>query len=187
MLDSARIAEQQKYEAAYALPNYRMGEGRKIDAIHDLGKLRRGSYLDVGCGRGEMLDEAERIGFAPVMGVEVVPALLREGRVIYAQAHQLPFEDASFDVVSLFDVIEHIPQGDDEVICRELARVARRTILITANNNPSRLPDGTELHINIRSHQEWDACFKTWFAPFTVTRIGGVRHYPASPGWVAER
>lgn len=185
-MSSARLIEQAKYEKAYALPGYHMGDGRKADAIHDLAQLPRGSYLDVGCGRGEMLIEASRLGFAPVNGVEVVHALLGE-RIIFAEAHRLPFPDQSVDVVSLFDVIEHVPKGDDALICRELARVARRTVLITANNSPSHLPDGTELHINIRPFDEWERCFREWFAPLRVVRIGGVRHYPRSPGWRADR
>lgn len=160
-----------------------MGLGRLQDALQDLRAVPKGSYLDVGCGRGEMLRHAAEMGFAPVQGVEVVDQLIDGERVIFAEGHALPFPDKSWDVVTLFDVIEHLPVGDDEAVCRELARVAKRTIIVTANKNPSHLPDGTDLHINIRSFEEWDRLFHLWFAPATVTKVGGIRHYPASPAW----
>lgn len=182
-MNAARLAEQAKYSRAYGLPTYRMGGGRRTDAERDLRALpSRGSYLDVGCGRGEMLDLAEALGFETVQGVEVVPELTDGDRVIRAEAHNLPFADNSFDVISLFDVIEHLLPGDDEAVCRELNRVARKHVLLTANNRPSHLPDGTDLHINIRDYGEWDGLFAEWFAPGVVTWIKRPRLH-VSEGW----
>lgn len=182
-LTAARHAEHAKYRRAYELPNYHMGGARMEDALRDLRELpSRGSYLDVGCGRGEMLSHAQNMGYGPVQGVEVVPDLLGGDRVVYGEGHALPFTDDSFDVVTLFDVIEHLLPGDDELVCRELARVARRHVLLTANNRPSHLPDGTDLHINKRAYEEWDSLFRDWFAPGAVTWIKGQRTY-VSEGW----
>lgn len=182
-MNDARQREHAKYVKAYALPSYRMGQGRLTDALRDLSSLPRGSYLDVGCGRGEMLGHAESLGFSPVGGVEVVPDLIDGTRVVYGPVHALPFPDRSWHVVTLFDVIEHLTPGDDEAACRELARVSSGHVLLTANNSPSRLPDGTELHINRRPFDEWDALFRAWFAPGRVTRVPGPRAYPSSPAW----
>lgn len=176
-----RKAEHEKYVRAYAHTSYGMGAGRMEDAVRDLSALPRGSYLDVGCGRGEMLAHAERLGFAPVQGVEVVPALLDGERVVYGEAHRLPFPDKSFDVATLFDVIEHLVPGDDEAVCRELARVARRHVLVTANNLSSPKIIGEELHINRREYAEWDALFRTWF-PGEVVWLRDKRHH-VSEGW----
>ena len=182
-LETARRAEHAKYERAYALnPHYRMKDARRRDAAHDLAALpSRGSYLDVSCGRGDMLIEAENLGFNPVKGTEIVPALIHRERIIYAEAHALPFADKSFDVVTLFDVIEHLIPGDDGRACRELARVARKHILITANNRPSFNKAGDDLHINKRDYGHWNALFRTWF-PGCVTWIKGNRHY-VSEAW----
>lgn len=178
-----RLHEHEKYVRAYQIKNYAMGDGRKRDAIKNLSALPvRGSYLDVGCGRGEMVDYAASIGFNPVWGVDVVPALIHNC-VIYGEAHDLPFPDKSFDVATLFDVIEHLVPGDDEAACKELLRVARRHILLTANSGNSFLPDGTQLHINQRPRQEWDRLFAEWFAPGKAYRLQGPIHYPNSPSW----
>lgn len=183
-MKAERTAEHRKYHAAYELPHYAMGLGRMRDALDDLRALPecKGSYLDVGCGRGEMLEKARQLGFGPkIKGVEVVPQLIG-GDVVKGQAHKLPFKDNSFDVVTMFDVIEHLLPGDDELACKEMLRVAKKHILITANNRPSHLPDGRDLHINIRPYEEWHDLFCKWFAPATVTWIKGPRAY-VSEGW----
>lgn len=163
-----RESEVAKYRACYQDPNYRMGRPRMLDAQGDVAGLpRRGSYLDVGCGRGEMLAFAEREGFSPVRGVEALDELADGERIVVGRGHALPFPDKAFDVVTLFDVIEHLVPGDDEATCKELARVARHHIVLTANNRPS-THYGVELHINRRPYQEWDGLFRQWF-PGTVS------------------
>lgn len=183
-LTTARQAEHAKYVRAYQQqPRYRMKAERRADAVADLKALPgRGAYLDVSCGRGDMLDEARRLGFDPVQGTEIVPALIDGKRVVRAEVHALPFADKTFDVATLFDVIEHLIPGDDERACRELARVARRHVVLTANNRPSFNKAGDDLHINRRPYDEWDRLFRNWFAPARVTWIKGARHY-ISEGW----
>lgn len=182
-LRSRRMAEHAKYRRAYDLnPKYRMKAERLADAAYDLAALPvRGCYLDVACGRGEMLAAAARLGFDPVMGTEIVPELIDGRQVVYAEVHALPFLDAAYSVVTMFDVIEHLLPGDDELACRELARVAGRHVLITANNRPSFNKAGEDLHINKRAYEEWDALFRAWF-PGAVTWIKGHRNY-VSEAW----
>lgn len=164
-IDDARAAEHAKYRRAYGLnADYRMGKPRMADAVKDLADLpARGRYLDVSCGRGEMLAHAERLGFTDPRGTEIVPDLIDGERVVYAEVHALPFASKSFDVVTMFDVIEHLIPGDDEAACRELARVASRHVVLTANNRPSFNKAGDELHINKRPYEEWDRLFRAWF------------------------
>lgn len=161
---AARVAEFAKYERAYQAENYRIGSKRRRCVVRNLhGLPTRGSYLDVSAGRGEMLDEAAALGFRPVQGTEVVSYLLDGDRVIYAEAHNLPFPDKSFDVATFLDVIEHLVPGDDEAACRELGRVARRHVLISASNLESHNHFGDDLHINKRPYHEWNRLFCDWF------------------------
>lgn len=171
--NAAREAEFVKYQRAYEMqPNYRMSGERRRDAVSDLKSLPcRGSYLDVSCGRADMLAVAEGFGFWPVHGTEIVPQLIDGTRVVRAEAHDIPFGDNSFDVVSMFDVIEHLLPGDDEAACRELRRVAKRHVLVTANNRPSFNKAGDDLHINKRPYDVWDGLFREWFDGCTVTRL----------------
>lgn len=183
-LEEARLREHKKYERAYAMnAKYRMKKERMQDAVDDLSALPcRGSYLDVSCGRGDMLDQAARLGFSPVQGTEIVPGLIDGSRVVRAEVHNLPFEAGSFDVVTMFDVIEHLLRGDDKNACRELRRVAHRHVILTANNRPSFNKAGDDLHINKRPYEKWDSLFRKWFDGCRVTWIKGNRHY-VSEAW----
>ena len=180
-----RQREHEKYTHAYEAPNYKMGLRRKADAVLELGRIPvRGSYLDVSCGKGEMLNEAERMGFKPVQGTEIVPALIDGNRVVRAEVHALPFMVKSFDVVSLLDVIEHLIPGDDLLACNELQRVARKYIYITANNKDSFNHLKQQLHINKRPYAVWDTLFRQWFTG-KVTWLKGQRQH-VSEGWTIE-
>jgi SAM-dependent methyltransferase len=86
---------------------------------------RRRRILDVGCGTGTMVGHLGRYGDAG--GVEASPeavAFCHERGVpgvVQATGETLPFADASFDLVTALDVIEHIE--DDGQALREMRRV----------------------------------------------------------------
>lgn len=73
-----------------------------------------GALLEIGCGRGELIAEAEALGYA-VTGVEISTAAaeaararLARGAVVCGELATAGFEPASFDVCVLSDVIEHV-------------------------------------------------------------------------------
>ena len=148
-----RSAEIAKYSAAYRLPDYRMGDARRASVLATLADQRRGSLLDVGTGRGETLAIADRLGFSPIHGTEVVAELLGD-KVVYGEAHALPFGSRSFDVVTCFDVLEHLVPEDTESALEELRRVSRRTVIVSAADY-SDTWNGVELHVNRRPYPIW--------------------------------
>ncbi|HKZ68511.1 MAG TPA: class I SAM-dependent methyltransferase [Anaerolineales bacterium] len=83
--------------------------------------------LDAGCGPGGMLTRLSALG-RPV-GIDFHPLALAHaaGRAPLARAsvEHLPFADASFDLVTSFDVLYHRAVADDECALREFARVLR--------------------------------------------------------------
>ena len=182
-LNAAQRAEVNKYVEAYQHPNYHMGVERFNSASDDLRSIEcRDGYLDVGCGRGEMLDVARGLGFENVRGVEVVDTLVgADDAIVQAAAWDLPFEDGAFDVVSLFDVIEHLRPEDTTATVEELARVARKTLIITAANYSSRSL-GVELHVNRMAYDDWDRFFRRTFADAEVTWLPR-RHGINSETW----
>jgi SAM-dependent methyltransferase len=102
---------------------------RRIIAV-DLANLPRpanGKVLDAGCGSGRTLPELTAYG--EVSGIELDPdaADVARGRGDYdvriGRLEELPWPDATFDLITCLDVIEHTP--DDEVTLRELGRVTR--------------------------------------------------------------
>lgn len=154
-----RLEEHQKYQRAYKRSSYNMGANRKKAAQKNIEELNvRGSFLDVACGRGEILEFAESIGFSPVVGVEVVDYLLG-GPVVYGAAHNLPFEDKSFDVVTSFDAFEHFLPEDTESALFEIDRVSKKAVVLCIALTPSMNIKET-LHINLRPVKEWDGLIR---------------------------
>lgn len=88
---------------------------------------RRPRILEIGCGAGGMLGPLSRYG--DVIGLDIAHDYLRRcrdrgfPRMITASAYELPFPDETFDLVALFDVIEHIP--DDRRVLEEVRRVMK--------------------------------------------------------------
>ena len=155
--------EKNKYIEAYQQPGYKMGRKRQQHAVDILKTWPAGSYLDVGCGRGEMLDAAKTLNFDPVQGTEIVPSLISSREdVIEADGMHLPFEDNEFDYVSMLDVVEHIPDEDIYDVFKELDRVAKHKILLCIANFSHKWK-GYELHINIKPYKEWDEILKREF------------------------
>ena len=86
----------------------------------------RRAILDVGCGTGTNLAELSRFGV--VSGVESEPRAVDHCReagwnVTLSSGDELPFDAGAFDVVTLLDVIEHVPE--DATILAEARRVLR--------------------------------------------------------------
>src|SRR3954470_10725675 len=103
------------------------GRRRVLDAVLDGVRLPAGArVLDAGCGSGRTLDELARLGEAH--GMELNPAGVAAARrrgheVRQGRVEAIPYEDASFDLVTCLDVIEHT--DDDVVALSDLRRVTR--------------------------------------------------------------
>ncbi len=104
------------------------GRRRIIAAEIDRLALPPGArILDAGCGSGRMLVELARYG--SVAGVELDSEAVAIARardhfdVRAARVEELPFADATFDLITCLDVIEHTP--DDRLTLAELRRVCR--------------------------------------------------------------
>lgn len=151
--------EKQKYVKSYEDQNYRMGNSRKASAIKViesvtsfLGTIE--SHLDVSAGRGEIVDYALSKGLQS-KGTEIVESLLVPGKIEFAWANSLPFEDKSFDLLTNLDAMEHyLPEQTEEII-EEFCRVTKKFIYFAISNKPS-LHLGNDLHINIKTYEEWE-------------------------------
>lgn len=91
------------------------------------GTHARRKILEIGCGAGGMLAPLSRYG--DVCGLDIAIDYLRHCRdrgfphMTAGSGYELPFADHTFDVVALFDTIEHIP--DDRRVLEEVKRVLR--------------------------------------------------------------
>jgi len=77
-----------------------------------LGNRKYNKILDAGCGTGGILQFLEKYG--DVYGIDVSPEAVRfchqRGyRIVQGSlTEELPFEESSFDIITAFDVLEHL-------------------------------------------------------------------------------
>lgn len=95
---------------------------------HLLGASRPARALDVGAGRGAFAAELRAL-CGEVVALDVDGESLKacrardRARAVLGDSVRLPFADHSFDLVCMFDVLEHL--DDDRAALREVRRVLR--------------------------------------------------------------
>lgn len=128
--DSMHVEEDHEHDRALALVS---------GFINSLGAS---SLLDIGTGTGRVLRYLrEHHPDVDVHGVDPVPELLEiaisehaipRENVTVASGNKLPFPDDSFDYVTEFAVLHHVP--DPRVVVEEMKRVARKGVFLSDNN-----------------------------------------------------
>jgi SAM-dependent methyltransferase len=132
------------------------GRRRVLDAvIAGLSMPSRPRVLDAGCGSGRTLDDLARYG--NVSGVDLSPVAARAARrrgheALVAPVESLPHADATFDLVTCLDVIEHTP--DDRRSLRELRRVTKPggRLVVTVPAHPALWSAHDEANLHFRRY-----------------------------------
>ena len=106
---------------------------------HILDKYSNGKILDIGCYSGVFIEEMVKEGFES-HGVDVHGELMRfldddnlnkNLRYIFGSSENLPLSDNDYDVVTAFDVLEHVIDFDKAL--SEIERVCKPDGLIIIN------------------------------------------------------
>jgi ubiquinone/menaquinone biosynthesis C-methylase UbiE len=91
-----------------------------------------GRVLDAGCGTGGMMSRLARYtADRQVVGIDFSETALRfsvqrqQQLLARASVAELPFADASFDLITSFDVLPHVPDQKDVRAINEFYRVLR--------------------------------------------------------------
>ena len=114
--------------------------------------LRPGEVLvDLGCGRGELLAEAVARGAARAVGVEYAASAVALARqtlaardvtdratVVAADVRAVPLPDASADLVTLLDVVEHLAPQEVAAALAEARRLLRPGGRVLVHTMPNR-------------------------------------------------
>lgn len=115
--------------AARGHPSYvwRDGQERRLALVRAYAPLEQRRILDVGCGLGMYVRQFRQFSDA-VYGVDIEAERVRQAsqslpNLALARGEGLPFQNETFDVVFLHEVLEHME--DDAQAVREAYRVLR--------------------------------------------------------------
>lgn len=90
--------------------------------------------LDIGCALGFHV-QGFRDNQVEAYGVDISEWAIKHGKpncqVIDITEQKLPFEDNFFDLITCFDVLEHIPIQFHDFVFSEIARVCSKTLYIS--------------------------------------------------------
>lgn len=123
--------ETEDYDAYYtdanlSVPDFISDRVREIVGQFD-GYRETNRFLDIGFGSGTILNEAKNQTWE-VFGTEVSETAFDHGkrlghRVFHGTLSEAGFEDNFFDVVTASEILEHLPDPEQEL--REVARILR--------------------------------------------------------------
>ncbi len=113
-----------------------------LDSLYSLTqKIGPAKVLDAGCGEGFVVERLKKDLSCDITGLDIESKALAVARkknpsvnFHEASVYELPFEDKSFDLVILSEVLEHLETP--EVALKEIGRVTKRHVLISVPHEP---------------------------------------------------
>jgi len=132
-----------------------MGLPRVAKVLGILKGIAPAELLDIGSGRGAFLwPLLDAFPWLPITALDMLDyrvagiQALREGGVetltaVHGDATSMPFGDGQFDIVTLLEVLEHIP--DTGRALAEVCRVARRFVVLSVPSKPDNNPEHIHL------------------------------------------
>lgn len=130
--------------------------------------LQTGSetYLDIGCGKGELVIFLARLRKS-VIGIDYSPSAIeicqdalkfatnpvrKHAQFKFADTSHLPFDNDTFDAVFMLDVIEHLTKIEIQKALDELTRVLKKNGKVIIHTNNKYFERGTKLLIAASYH-----------------------------------
>jgi len=99
---------------------------------------RNAKIVELFCGRGSGLRALHQLGFSEVEGIDLSPSLTAEytgrGKILVGDCRQLPFKDASKDILIVQGGLHHLPVLPDDLdrVLAEARRVLSEDGLLVA-------------------------------------------------------
>ncbi|MDP1794934.1 MAG: class I SAM-dependent methyltransferase [Acidimicrobiales bacterium] len=154
---------------------WRESDGTKVAGIYP-GCLHKARFapgevlVDIGTGRGELLAVAARVGAARAIGVEYAAAAVamaeqtiaafgvaERAEVILADARAIPLPDATADVVTMLDVVEHLSPTELHRSLGEARRLLKPGGRLLIHTFPTRTIYEVTYKLQRLWHRSWPA------------------------------
>jgi 2-polyprenyl-3-methyl-5-hydroxy-6-metoxy-1,4-benzoquinol methylase len=133
--------------------------------------------LDVGCAYGYTSNVLAGLGYETV-GVDISAHAIKQAKtrlsaelLVCDAQNSLPFDVSSFDLVTCFDVLEHLP--NPERALSGMFDVCQGTLVCTTPNRKVEKPvrklmrDYDETHVSTKTQKEWKKSVSNGLAPET--------------------
>lgn len=146
----------------------RLGYYFQNTAQHIVDKFNPKKSLDIGCAKGYIVKSLVDLGVY-ACGIDPSEYALSEAhpdvkdRLTKGVAQSIPFPDSSFDIVTCFDVMEHIPEKDVSKVLKEMLRVTKKWIVLRVVTR--------ELHGDVDAYHEFIRDKDWWHKQ--VAKAGG--------------
>jgi len=99
----------------------------QVDLVREAIESDTNKILEIGKGSGFFSDYIKKLGYN-ITTCDFDKNLAPD---VVADVRSLPFKDNSFDIVTAFEILEHIPFEDFPKALAELRRVASRRVIIS--------------------------------------------------------
>lgn len=132
------LYQRSTFDYGAEVANLRRTYGRYLSKLDAFG-ARKDSLLEIGCGNGFFLEEAQARGYADVRGVEPSSEAIAHAaptvreRIVCDMMHPGLFAEASFDAVCLLQVFDHLT--DPAGVLAEAHRILKPGGLILILNH----------------------------------------------------
>lgn len=137
----------------------RLGSYFQETAKHIVDKFAPSSSLDVGCAKGFIVEALSELGIV-AYGIDPSEYALENAHpgtkdfLSLGTAQAIIYPDNNFDVVTCFDVLEHVPGEDIPTALQEMFRVSKQWVIIRVVTK--QLPDDVDSsHATIHDKDWW--------------------------------
>lgn len=148
---------------------------------------RARAFLDLGCAGGQLVKDFKDLGWVAV-GLEGSDYSLKHkranwpalgGRNLFTCDITRPFElalggqPARFDLITAWEVLEHIPPGNLEALFNNIRRHLKEGgYFVASTTSSSDIHDGVELHQCRMTNQEWRALIRERYPELEPVELG---------------
>lgn len=166
------MLEKDKYDKIYK-EDLRYADGGELygslchakNVLDYISTLNFKSVLDIGCGRGQFIElmiKQNKKAFGCDISQVLINKLHLPGAILrWGSMSEIPFQN-SFDLVTAFDVLEHIPEAEIEMSLVELNRVTKKDAIVSLAWHTDKKWN-MDLHVTIKNENWWNTKLKKFF------------------------